>query len=577
MKFKSMSIKMKLVASFGAIVVFNICFGLYSIHSLAVMNSRIVESYEWTESVSEVANMSISISSVRKQGLTYVLNADPEQRRDIMKSKVDDAETAISLFEKYRNDVITLPYDSEELRVQDLTRINTVIDHWNAFKDVTDKLIAAANAGAGEEEMNALIETTQQAYQTLEESINALAQYNVEGAAEVMELSSGIYAEVRQVIIVLLALISAFSIGVTIVLTREMRRSINELLKVSEALRDCNLNVSARIFSDDEFGMLANSYNLTVENFKELILGIQESAVLLSALANDLNDNASRSSEGTNTIVKKIEDVSMQSNNQRNGIAAMTKTINNLSGDIADTAALLDSLANSASGSVEKAKEGSLSIEKAVVQMDMIEETVNSSATLVGVLGERSSEIGRIVETISGISSQTNLLALNAAIEAARAGEHGKGFAVVANEVKHLAEQSRAAAEEIAKLITSIQEDTSRAVESMNSGKDKVKIGSDVVRASGRAFNELADISVKSYEQLQGITTTMHNMSSKTADIVSQTNNVENSGQRIAENSTSVVAATQKQATATLEISDESKNLAQTAQEMLDSIRQFTL
>jgi methyl-accepting chemotaxis protein len=181
------------------------------------------------------------------------------------------------------------------------------------------------------------------------------------------------------------------------------------------------------------------------------------------------------------------------------------------------------------------------------------------------------------VETISGISSQTNLLALNAAIEAARAGEQGKGFAVVANEVKNLAEDSRAAAEEIAKLIASIQEETSKAVESMNSGKENVKIGSDVVRASGHAFNELADISVKSSEQLQGITVTMHNMSSKTTDIVSQTYNVENSGQKIAENSTSVVAATQEQAVATSEISDASKNLARTAQEMLDSIHQFSV
>jgi len=66
------------------------------------------------------------------------------------------------------------------------------------------------------------------------------------------------------------------------------------------------------------------------------------------------------------------------------------------------------------------------------------------------------------VEVITRISDQTNLLALNAAIEAARAGEHGRGFAVVAEEVKNLAEDSREAAERIAKMIAEVQKETGK-------------------------------------------------------------------------------------------------------------------
>ena len=534
MKLKSLSTKMKLAASFGAIVIFNVCFGLYSIQSLAVMNSRVVEVSEWMDGIAQTADMHFYVSTVRRCDLNYALITTPQLRRQILKDKSDVAEEFIALLKQYRDEVMILPYDSEELREHDLKGIDDIADSWNAYSDVSEKMIGMLDAGGGEEEMSAVIETSQQAYEALEQYVIFLTRYNAEGGTEAKELSSHIYAQTRNVVIVLFCLASAFSIIITIVLTRGMKRSIDELLRVSKSLQNCDLRVSAKVFSEDEFGMLANSYNLTIDSFKSLISETQESAKILASSANDLNDNASKSSGGTDTIVKKIESVSTQTKSQRNEIESMTNTINNLSDDIAQTSELLDSLARSTFESVEKAKEGSLSIEKAVAQMDMIEQTVNSSATVVGALGERSHEIGRIVETISGISSQTNLLALNAAIEAARAGEQGKGFAVVANEVKNLAGESRAAAEEIAKLIASIQEETYKAVESMNNGKEKVKVGSDVVRASGHAFSELADTSVKSHERLQSVTNTMHNMSSQTADIVSLTRSVEDSSQKIA-------------------------------------------
>jgi methyl-accepting chemotaxis protein len=157
----------------------------------------------------------------------------------------------------------------------------------------------------------------------------------------------------------------------------------------------------------------------------------------------------------------------------------------------------------------DAANRGRDAVARTVAKMESIQNVVADSAKVIESLGKRSEEIGEIVDVITNISDQTNLLALNAAIEAARAGEQGRGFAVVAEEVKNLAEDSREAAERIAKMIKEVQTETGKAVESMQLGTKETAEGKQIVDQTGKAFQDIATAAASTAEEVKSISALM--------------------------------------------------------------------
>jgi methyl-accepting chemotaxis protein len=126
-------------------------------------------------------------------------------------------------------------------------------------------------------------------------------------------------------------------------------------------------------------------------------------------------------------------------------------------------------------------EEGVKAAKEAQLKMNEINASSVRAAEVVKGLVEQSKEIGQTASAITGIADQTNLLALNAAIEAARAGEHGRGFAVVAEEVRKLAEESKRAADQIAKLNDGIQKETASAVKAIEENAVQSNAGVQVI------------------------------------------------------------------------------------------------
>jgi methyl-accepting chemotaxis protein len=158
--------------------------------------------------------------------------------------------------------------------------------------------------------------------------------------------------------------------------------------------------------------------------------------------------------------------------------------------DIAKFATACNDAAEKAINNTDRAQETVLSTVQGITT---IRDTIRETEKRIKRLGERSQEIGGIVNLINDIAERTHILALNASMHAASAGEAGRGFAVIANEVQKLAENSRDATSKISSLVNNIQVETADTVTTMNDAISQVVRGTDLAQKAGEEMRATRD------------------------------------------------------------------------------------
>ncbi|NGQ96768.1 methyl-accepting chemotaxis protein [Brevibacillus sp. SYP-B805] len=370
---------------------------------------------------------------------------------------------------------------------------------------------------------------------------------------------------------VLLAILFALMLSKAIV--KPIRQVGKQIAEIAEGEGDLTKEIV--MTSRDEVGDLAASFNAMLRNLRSMIGQVGLTAQQVASSAEELTASADQTSSATEQIASTVQEVASATDRQVQSVSEGSTAIAALSREVESIAQRSTNVATVAKQGSQAATDGNQSIQTAVRQMGTISETIHDLSAVVKRLGQRSEEIGQIVDVIRDISAQTNLLALNAAIEAARAGEHGRGFAVVADEVRKLAEQSTRSAEQIAELIATIQMDTGKAVESMEGGLKEVEAGMVVVNEAGQSFEQIKRHIDEVSQQIEEVSSSIKEITKETSSVMETISQIAEVSEANAAGTQNVSAATEEQLAAMEEISSSAASLAKMAEELQSMIKKF--
>lgn len=339
------------------------------------------------------------------------------------------------------------------------------------------------------------------------------------------------------VIMVILATAAALLCGgkISMGISKTVKEVTTGLSKVAEG----DLTSSFATKRRDEFGILTASLNSMLESIRTLMNDMKNFGTKASQMATDVSAQAGGISRSIDSTSQTMEDLAQGVQHQALETEAGSERMVAFADNIGAVVGQTDSMGKAADQAIGAVEEG-----KQIIHglSDESTRTVELTRELVGNIEEvqrSSKEIKEFVEVINSIAGQTNLLSLNASIEAARAGEAGRGFAVVAEEIRKLADQSKASGDKIHDIVANIGNTTDKTTESARRTEEMIVKQAQALQQTVEVFDRINQ-SVAALAQ--GIRTTVERM----GEISDEKDQVQDSIQNISAVAQEMAAATQQ-------------------------------
>ncbi len=505
-------------------------------------------------------------------GMLEAIAAPDPSRHQKMKNDLDSKYTVD--FEDSWNHYKELVKDDAALQ----DKVQATEASWKAYHDVAGRVIqhtidgnipAASQlyAGDGIKKLNALKNNLMD----LQAAANERTE-QIDAANRAASAASNRFMFIVSVVAFLVLVLTAVSI------IREISGQIGQMVSICERFQNGDFCKTMEIPQrGDEFGTMWRALGKIRENLSGLIGTFNETTEQLAAASEELNASSEQSAQMADKVSSMIANTTDAVAEQQDSVDHSTKAAMEVTGSVHKIQSDMAKITESSQKASEHAAGGRSAVAGAVQEIRAVETTVRESAGIVDKLGNRSQEIGQIVDTITEIAEQTNLLALNAAIEAARAGEQGRGFSVVADEVRKLAEASQEAASRIAELIAAIQKDTGAAVQSMQEGSSKVVSGAETVEKLQETFGEITQLIANISSDMQEMTASVNGVSSDTEKITASIQVLDKNSQQISSDMKDVSKTVAERTASAQEIAKASSSLSEQAQKMQDALLVFKL
>lgn len=517
------------------------------------------------KSVELLGNAESKMRTIQVRSMQVI--ADPTRLTELSKTQQKDISEMEAILQEYAT-LAKMDGSADGL--------DEMLGYWDSFKKSMPAVMTAVQQGGTQAGIDEYNRKGKDDTVKLRDSLNSMTNITKEKAKAANEaaIESGRSSMMVMLIttIVCVLLLLAFSYK----LINSIRDALNIMVHVCDKLSSGNFIVRTEPSQrKDELGDVHRAlYDMTLK-IGDLLKEVSKTTEQMAAASQQLNSSSMESANAATSVAQSVADAAAVVVQQQTAVTNGTDSVASISQSVKSISQETEEISQEADQAAKKAEAGNLVVEKSVNQIHSVEEKVRTTARLVDELGARSQEIGAIVDTISDLAGQTNLLALNAAIEAARAGEQGRGFAVVAEEVRKLAEQSATAAQQIADLIGRIQDDTSKAVASMDSDRQAVVQGAESVEGLRQVFEEINGLVIDVAGKIESMSDSIQHVAGQSSEITNHMEQIDTGAAKVADNMQSISAATEEQSASAQEIASASDSLARQAQDVQENLQKF--